>query len=442
MTPIQLDGFFCMENIYSKFLECSGISTDTRTIQENDLFFCLKGANFDGNKFASEAIEKGARYVVIDNATYTIEGKTLLVDDVLTTLQQLANFHRKQFSIPIIGITGSNGKTTTKELIAHLLSQSFRVLSTKGNLNNHIGVPMTLLRLRKEHQIAVIEMGANHPGDIKDLCVIAEPDYGIITTIGKAHLEGFINLDGVIQTKTALYRSVVQQRGTLFVNQDNPILIEHRPKDVAIEYYSAQGISSARINGQLMKLTPFIHLKWSSKDYDSEEIITQIIGEYNFYNLLAAITIADYFHVSPEKINNGIASYSNENNRSQVKKTEKNQLIMDAYNANPSSMTSAIDSFAKVVNPSKQMILGDMFELGKESKNEHLAIIQLVKDTAIPTYFVGNRFKECNIESKHLLFFETKELLTQHILSHPIEKKLILLKGSRGIALETLVDLL
>lgn len=432
-------GFF-MEKIYSKYLECTGVSTDTRTIEKGNLFFCLKGENFDGNTFAKKAIELGAKYVMIDNVDYQIEGKTILVENVLKSLQHLANFHRRQLRIPIIGITGSNGKTTTKELTAHLLSQKFNTLSTKGNLNNQIGVPITLLKITKKHEIAVIEMGANHPGDIKDLCEIAEPNYGIICNIGKAHLEGFKNLEGVIETKTALYRSVQQNKGTLFVNIDDNILMNNLPGEGNYIYYSGEDNVKATIKGNLIKLTPFIHLKWSEGVYHSNGIETQIIGEYNFYNLLTAITIANYFGVNSDKINQAIKVYTNENNRSQLKETQKNTLIMDAYNANPSSMNSAINSFVKVDHTSKIMILGDMFELGLESELEHQKLIEKVEETSLPAYFVGERFYEFKNDKNN--FFKTKGEFREFLIQNPILKSLILIKGSRGIALETLIDLL
>lgn len=430
-----------MENIYNRFLECTGVSTDTRTLQQDELFFCLKGENFNGNKFAKDAIAKGAKYAVIDEREYELPGKTILVDNVLKTLQNLANYHRRKFSIPVIGITGSNGKTTTKELIAHLLSQHFKVLFTNGNLNNHIGVPLTLLRLKKEYEIAIIEMGANHPGDIQELCDIAEPNYGIITNIGKAHLAGFKNIEGVIETKTALYRSVEKVSGTLFVNADDSILMKVIPAISKIEY-SAQSSSNATIHGELIELTPLIHLKWNSVTYSSEALSTKIIGEYNFYNLLAAISIANYFEVPVTKINQGVESYSNENNRSQLKITAKNQLIMDAYNANPSSMSSAINSFDKVSHSNKLMILGDMFELGDESQIEHQKIVDLVREKQLTTYFVGERFYACRGEFEQQQFFQTKNAAIQRLKSQSPIDALILLKGSRGMALESLVDFL
>lgn len=430
-----------MENIYSHFLQCSSVSTDTRTIAKDTLFICLKGENFNGNKFALEALNKGAKFVLIDEKEYYIDHRTLLVEDCLKTLQELANFHRKQFNIPIIGITGSNGKTTTKELTAHLLSQQYNVLYTKRNLNNHIGVPLTLLNLREEHELAIIEMGANHPDDIKELCNISAPNFGIITNIGKAHLLGFKTIEGVIQTKTALYRSVIANNGTLFVNHDDSILTEHCSFYPKVNYYTGQGTTSSFISGSLTRLTPFIHLTWQSDSFKSQDLETQIIGEYNFYNLLAAITIATYFNVSTNNINKGIISYRNENNRSQLKATDTNELIMDAYNANPSSMTSAINSFSKIERSNKTMILGDMFELGEESFEEHSKIILLANQTNIPTFFIGKYFYEHKSPDSSN-FFESKEDFISYLKIQPFVHQFILLKGSRGIALEELLTFL
>lgn len=432
-------GFF-MEKIYAKFLDCSGISTDTRTIEKDNLFICLKGQNFNGNLFAGDAVQKGAKYVLIDEKEYEIEGKTILVDNCLKTLQKLANYHRSKFNIPVIGITGSNGKTTTKELTAHLLSQSYNILFTKGNLNNHIGVPLTLLLLKKEHQIAIIEMGANHPDDIKELCDIANPGYGIISNIGKAHLQGFKNIEGVIKTKTDLYKSVAKNKGILFVNFDDKILKNNIPAQTAAVYYSGADNNTSHIKGQLIRLTPFIHFKWSNQGYESPELITQIIGEYNFYNLLAAITVADYFNVQIDLINKGIETYRNENNRSQLTRTERNELIMDAYNANPSSMHSAIISFSKIERPDKLMILGDMFELGDESQEEHKTIIETAEKTNITTYFIGKNFY--SLRGNKTNFFESKDNFISYIKELLPSNYLILLKGSRGISLESLVSFL
>lgn len=432
-------GFF-MEEIYKIFLACTGVSTDTRSIEKGNLFICLKGKNYNGNKFVAEALDKGANYVIIDEKEYYIEGKTILTDDCLTTLQKLAHYHRTKFNIPVIGITGSNGKTTTKELMAHLLSQAYTVLYTAGNLNNHIGVPLTLLKLNQQHQIAIIEMGANHPGDIQELCDIALPNFGIISNIGKAHLQGFKNIEGVIETKTALYKSIHKSKGTLFINSDDVILMENAPKDTKSILYSGINTTNTYITGYLDKLTPYIILNWKSSTYTSPSIKTHIIGEYNFYNLLTAITVASYFKVDDEAINKGIETFRNENNRSQLKQTANNELIMDAYNANPSSMKSAIVSFDKVDRANKVMILGDMFELGEESHKEHERIITLARSTLIPTFFIGENFYAFKDDNKS--FFKSKDQLIAYLKENMLSNQFILLKGSRGIALEKLVDCL
>lgn len=422
-----------MIELYKKFKECSHVSIDTRTLQNGCLFFCIKGANFNGNKFAEEALNKGAKFVVIDDEDYFIDQRTILVENSLKALQDLASYHRSKLSIPIIGITGSNGKTTTKELIGHLLSQKFNVLYTAGNFNNHIGVPLTLFRINENHDMAIIEMGANQPNDIQELCEIAAPTFGIITNIGKAHLLGFKNLDGVIKTKTALYRYIAENNGTLFVNLDDEILLNNIPHGVSMITYSTTGKTVATVQGKLDKLTPLLHLSWQNESYNSPTIATQIIGEYNFFNLVAAITIADYFKVDSEQINKGIESYVNENNRSQLVKTTTNEMILDAYNANPTSMRSAIQSFAKIDRTTKIMVLGDMFELGEETFKEHQAIVHLVEQTKIPCYFIGEHFYE---HASSPSFFKTKEEFIVYLSENSITNSFLLIKGSRGIALE------
>lgn len=428
-----------MEKLYSLFLECNGVQTDTRTISKDCLFFCLKGGNFDGNTFAAEAIEKGAKYVVIDNAAYAMEGKTVLVEDTLTTLQQLARYHRRLFSIPIIGITGSNGKTTSKELIAAVLETQYKVLYTGGNLNNHIGVPLTLLRLTSTHEIAVIEMGANKPCDIKELAEIAEPTHGIITNIGRAHLEGFKSLEGVITTKSELYRFIESTgSGILFVNAGDTILTNVLPHSVQTCTYGDGG----EVQGTLLKLTPFVEMSWSYKNYVSPVLKTQLVGQYNFINFLAAIRIGLHFGISPENCNKAIEGYTPSNNRSQVTKTERNTLIVDCYNANPTSMRSAIDSFALIDHPTKIFILGDMREMGDDAEMVHEEIVQLTIEYRLSGFFVGEEF----LKWKHLhpsaIFLKSTEPLSEHFTNNPPSDLLILLKGSRGIQLEKLLPLL
>ncbi len=426
---------------FELFYETSGICTDTRNIQKDSLFICLKGANFNGNEFAEKAIEAGAKYVIADEKLFQNNDRIFLVENALEYLQKLANFHRNKFNIPIIGITGSNGKTTSKELIANVLSKKFKVHYTLGNLNNHIGVPLTLLQLNDTHEIAVIEMGANKFHDIQELCEIAEPTHGIITNIGMAHLEGFINFEGVLKTKLELYDSISNQKGCVFVNNDDPILTENLPKNIEIISYAAD--KNATIKGKLLSLSPFVEMNWKNEKFESATIQTQMIGKYNFYNFLAAICIGNYFAVEQTKISEAIAEYSPTNNRSQVQKTSKNTLILDAYNANPTSMNSALESFALVENSDKIAILGDMFELGNESVSEHQKIIDLISKLNLEAICIGKNFSSILEDNNaKIKGFENKETASIYIQKLNFEGKLILLKGSRGIGLESIVPYL
>jgi UDP-N-acetylmuramoyl-tripeptide--D-alanyl-D-alanine ligase len=426
------------KDLYEYFYCCNGVSTDTRAIQENALFICLKGEKFDGNKFASEALSKGAKYAVIDNPAYTIEGKTILVENTLLFLQELAHFHRLQFNIPIIGITGSNGKTSTKELIKEVLQKKYNTHYTLGNLNNHIGVPLTLLQLNQSHEIAIIEMGANKPHDIKELCNIAKPTHGIITNIGKAHLEGFIDFNGVLATKKELYDSIEENGTHIIYNSDDLILSNIVPKSKKITTYGTG--NNADIQGDLIALNPYVQLQWSYKDFQSHLVQTSMIGKYNFYNFLSAISFGVIFDVSAEHINQAIQEYVPTNNRSQVKKTDKNTLLLDCYNANPTSMRSAIESFSLMEGNNKCFILGDMLELGAETIKEHEAIIQQTTQLNLQGYFVGSIFYSLKHQSDN--FFESREELLKALIDNPISEKLILIKGSRGIGLETVEEIL
>lgn len=427
-----------MEQLYSLFLQCNGIETDTRKLTAGCLFFCLTGGNFDGNTFAATAIEQGAIAAVIDNAAYAIPGKTILVPDTLKALQELARHHRRQFRIPVIGITGSNGKTTTKELIAQVLETRYNVLYTKGNLNNHIGVPLTLLQLHDRHDIAVIEMGANKPGDIRELAEIAEPTHAIITNIGRAHLEGFGDLDGVIRTKSELYRFTEQHRGELFVNAGDPILRNVLPADVPVHTYGENG----ELKGKLIALTPYVHMSWEFNGYESPELTMQLVGNYNFINFLAALRIGMHFGISPEQCNQALTSYVPTNNRSQVTKTDRNTLIVDCYNANPTSMRSAIDSFARIDHHPKIFILGDMREMGKEAETVHREIVELTIEHRLSGFFVGEEFLKWKALHPQAIFLKSTDPLMEHFSQNPPEGLLILLKGSRGIQLERLLPLL
>lgn len=427
-----------METLYSLFQSSTGVETDTRKIQQGSLFFCLKGANFDGNTFAEEAIKSGAISAVIDNPDYEIEGKTFLVEDVLKTLQDLARYHRKQFHIPIIGITGSNGKTTSKELISATLSTQFKIHFTQGNLNNHIGVPLTLLQLNETHEIAVIEMGANKPGDIKELAEIALPTHGIITNIGRAHLEGFKSLEGVIKTKTELFDFLAAHKGHLFANKQDEIIMSKLPSATQNHFYN----DASELHGELLSLTPFVNMNWSEPGYTSPAIQTNLVGEYNFINFLAAIRIGRFFGVSAENCNKAISGYQPTNNRSQVTKTDKNTLIVDCYNANPTSMRSALSSFAKIDNHAKIFILGDMREMGDDAPMVHEEVIQQTIDLRLSGFFIGEEFLKFKGMHPNAIFLKSTDPLIEHFEQNPPSDLLILLKGSRGISLEKVIPYL
>ncbi len=420
---------------FDLFYECTGVCTDTRNIVQDCLFICLKGENFDANEFAFKALELGAKYVIVDDSKFCDDSRIFLTDNSLHFLQQLANFHRKKFDVPVIGITGSNGKTSSKELIHAVLSTSYNTLATIGNLNNHIGVPLTLLRLNEKHQIAVIEMGANRPHDIQELCEIAEPNMGIITNIGKAHLEGFGSFEGVLKTKKELYDSVQQSQGIIVYNNDDETLAAHIPQQIKNLSYGTQ--SNAFTWGELIELNPFVCLKWKNGNYESPIIETKMIGKYNFYNFLAAITFGLHFNIEPEKINAAISNYEPTNKRSQIVRTDKNTLILDCYNANPTSMRSAIESFALIEHPNKLAIIGDMLELGSESNIEHQNVIELTNQHQIEKITVGPIFKGISENNAIYKVTDTHELLAI-LQNNPIDDQLILIKGSRGIGLEVL----
>ncbi len=428
-----------MENLYLLFLETSGVCTDTRSIKKDCLFICLKGTNFNGNSFAEQALQNGAKYVIVDEAAYKTSDAIFLVYNTLEFLQKLANYHRLKFNIPFIGITGSNGKTSTKELIATVLKTSYNVLATKGNLNNHIGVPLTLLELTTEHEIAIIEMGANRFKDIEELCAICEPTHGIITNIGKAHLEGFGSFEGVLKTKKELYQAIEKNNGTIVFNADDEVLIKNLPSELKKLSYGTT--SNASVVGELVKLSPFISLKYKTEDYSSPILSLKMVGKYNFYNYLAAITFGQLFNVKNELINAALSDYQPENNRSQVKELENNTLILDCYNANPTSMLSALESFAMIEHDSKVAIIGDMLELGEESFKEHQAIVTFIESKNIICYSVGNLFKAIP-SSKIVQQFTDCEEAAIYFSQRPLKQKLILLKGSRGIGLERLEKVL
>lgn len=427
--------------LYQIYLNCSAVTTDSRNCPEGSLFIALKGESFNGNAFATQALNDGCAYAVIDEAKYAVKDDTryILVDNCLKTLQQLANYHRRQLGTRIIGITGTNGKTTTKELIAAVLSQSYNVLYTLGNLNNHIGVPMTLLRLKTEHDLAVIEMGANHPGEIKFLADMAEPDYGIITNVGKAHLEGFGSFEGVIKTKGELYDYLRKKEGSIiFIHQDNPYLMNIASGLHQIPYGSNDTLY---VNGHVTGNSPYLTFEWKTVAESERHVVqTQLIGEYNFPNALTAITIGCYFGVEAHKINAALANYTPQNNRSQLKKMVDNTLIIDAYNANPTSMMAALENFDRMDVEHKMLILGDMRELGEESKAEHQKIVDFIKECGFEkVLLVGEQFAIA--KHSYQTFANAQELINVLQGNKPTNYT-ILIKGSNGIKLSSIVDYL
>ena len=440
--------FFCIfrlifymdiNKLHEIFLTHPVICTDTRKIEKDCIFFALKGSNFDGNTFALDAIKEGAAFSIVDNTNFSNHKNCILVDNVLLTLQQLANFHRKYLKIPVLAITGTNGKTTTKELINIVLSVKYKVKATKGNLNNHIGVPLTLLSFNKNTELGIVEMGANHIGEIENLCRIAEPDFGIITNIGKAHIEGFGSYEGIIKTKTELYRYLNNHSGKIFCNVNNSVLYEQSLnfKD-STAYF---GDNNSKIEAKIIKNNPFLIIKVID-DKEEKPLKTNLIGAYNLENILNAIAIGKYFGISITDSIYKIAEYSPDNMRSQLIKTERNTLIVDAYNANPTSMKLAIENFSNLKFKNKIMILGDMLELGGSQDNEHKHICDLfMKLNLKNTILVGSIFNNtCHIKSVRK-FVDIYHLINSGILND-FSGFYILIKGSRGIALEKAINYL
>ncbi len=427
-----------MNHLFELFYECSCVSTDTRSINENCLFIALKGKNFNGNYFAEEALNLGAKYAIVDEAEYQTNDRIFLVNSGLAYLQKLANHHRNRFQIPLIGITGSNGKTSTKELINAVLSSHYNVLCTKGNLNNHIGVPLTLLSLNESHEIAIIEMGANKFKDIEELCSIASPTHGIITNIGKAHLEGFGGFEGVLKTKSELYESLSSIGGTIVLNMDDSVLVDSAPSNVTIFGY---GTNNAKIQGEITSVDPFISFWYMHDSYCSPEIRSHLVGRYNFYNFLSAVSFGIIFDVPYERIEASLTNYIPENNRSQVTQTATNTLIMDCYNANPTSMLSALESFSMIENRDKLFVIGDMLELGDETEKEHEEIARLCEKFQLKGYTVGIYFQKVHSEVFIQQFSDLEEA-TNYFESNKLSGQTILLKGSRGIGLERLQRIL
>lgn len=423
------------EALYRHFLESSGICTDTRHISKNCLFFALRGENFNGNLFAQEALDSGARMVVIDEAEYhKSTGETFLVHNTLLALQELAQFHRKHLKTKIIALTGSNGKTTTKELINAVLSQGFKTTATKGNLNNHIGVPLTLLSISPETEFGIVEMGANHLGEIKMLSDIAQPEYGYITNFGKAHLEGFGSLEGVVKGKTELYTFLKKNDKKIFINANDPKQLENSKEIKRITF----GTPESDFNINLLDAHNRLLL-----EFDGTKIQSNLVGAYNFVNLSAAITIGAYFGISTEKIKAGIESYIPTNNRSQLLTKDTNSILMDAYNANPTSMMAALENFKQAEGKNKILFLGDMFELGVDAAAEHQNIVDFLTENPFgKVFFVGENFFRTKVEAPHIKQFKTFDELKEVIQNQPPTHATILIKASRGMAMERILDVL
>ena len=424
-----------INDLYTLYKQYPTITTDSRKCVPGSIFFALKGENFNGNQFATQALKEGCSYAIVDEADYVTDDKRIiLVDNCLSTLQALAHYHRKILGLPIIGITGTNGKTTTKELTAACLAQKFNVLATEGNLNNHIGVPLTLLKLTSSHEIAIIEMGASHPGDIKELVEITEPNYGIITNVGKAHRQGCCSFEGVLQTKCEMYDFIRTHKGHIFIQHENLYL---QPQSNGIEK-TEYGISeNLFISGSIIDCSPFLFFEMKHNNI-SIKIQTQLIGSYNLTNALAAAAIAVYFGVKPNKIKDAIETYIPQNKRSQLQKTKYNTLIIDAYNANPTSMGAALDNFVQIKANHKAVILGNMGELGIESENEHRKIIGRLQEANFDKVLLsGNEF--CKIDNNFECFSSTNNLI-EELKKNPLKGYTILIKGSRSTQLERCIE--
>lgn len=429
------------EKLYDIFKQYPVITTDSRKCAKDALFFALRGENFDGNKFALQALENGCKYAVVDDPSLEKNPSCIYVRDTLKALQQLALYHRKMFKIPVIGITGTNGKTTTKELTAAVLSSKFKVWYTKGNFNNHIGVPLTLLEMPENTEIAIIEMGANHKGEIDFLCNIALPNFGLITNVGKAHLEGFGSFEGVMETKSELYRFIEKNGIINFLNFDNSFLKTMMGEGKYLSYGASK---IACIIGQNVKAEPFLEFEWCDKSVKTwHKVKTNLTGIYNFENALAAICIASHFKVPEQLINNALSEYIPQNHRSQLINTKHNKVIIDAYNANPDSMKVALYSFDKMENPHKVLIIGEMKELGKDSYKEHEVILEQIKTMNVDECFLtGDEFKHFQPLPENCKWFESANHISDYLKIYPLFDKLILIKGSRPNKLEVLLDCL
>lgn len=431
--------------LFPKSAQPISITTDSRDCPEGSMFFALKGGNFDGNAYAASALEKGCAYAVIDEAQYAAyeDNRYILVDDVLQTLQDLAAYHRQQLQIPVLQITGTNGKTTTKELVSAVLAKKYNTLFTQGNLNNHIGVPRTLLRITGEHQMAVIETGANHPGEIKFLCRMVGADCGLITNVGRAHLEGFGSFEGVKKTKGELYDDLAGRGGYIFLNTEDPDLVQMASERnlKTIPY----------VHGRVTECNPFVKIEWenpavpNSRDPEIHEIQTHLIGSYNLPNMLAAITVGLHFGVTPQDIDAALSEYAPNNNRSEFRQTERNRLIIDAYNANATSMKAALSNFAMIPDQNKMLILGEMREMGIESVQEHQKVINQCAGIDIrEAWFVGKEFQKADTSTLPFPHrqFDDVEGVKAAILEQQPTDRLIMIKGSNGTRLFQLPELL
>ncbi len=423
-----------IKELYDLYTKSYKVVKDTRDEVSNAIYFSLKGESFNGNQYALQALENGASYAVIDEEVYQVDGRMILVEDALTCLQDLARYHRQQLNFPILALTGSNGKTTTKELINMVLIEKFFCYATKGNLNNHIGVPLTLLSMTPEHSFGVVEMGANHQLEIANLCEIALPDFGYITNFGRVHLEGFGSFEGVIQGKTEMYRHLKKHHKKVFVNQEDPIQMEKSNGMDRILF----GTSGDDYDVTFLGADPFVHIS-----FDGINMESQLIGSYNFANIAAAVSIGKYFGVPTEKIKNAIEGFVPANNRSQIINRNSNRIIMDAYNANPNSMEVAIQNLANLSATKKVAILGDMFEVGKDTRIEHQKVVDLVMNSGLDrVYLIGEAFSDTDISGEELLLFKSFEDFTELFKQHSFEDTTFLIKASRGMALERVLDYL
>lgn len=430
-----------IEALYNYFVQSRGVTTDTRRCEPGMMFFALRGENFDGNTYAAKALEQGCAYAVIDNVEFAdpSDSRVICVEDSLKALQQLARHHRRQLGLPIVGITGTNGKTTTKELVSAVLAKKYHILYTQGNLNNHIGVPLTILGLTSEHEMAIVEMGANHPGDIKELVEIAEPDYGLITNVGLAHLQGFGSLDGVIRTKGELYDYLrTTEKKTIFLNADNEYL-KGIADGLRIFTYS-QTDADSEVQGRLIACDPYLRFQWKKSEGEWYEVETQLIGSYNIDNALCAAAVGCYFGVAEADISAALASYTPQNNRSQLTKTERNMLVVDAYNANPTSMRAALENFACMEVPRKMVILGDMKELGESTAVAHQEVVDHLKGCGFDeVWLVGEAFMQTTHTQRTFTDVEEVKLALESAI---LEGYYILIKGSNSMKLASLVSYL